>query len=67
MPSEARLEKFWIKMMENSKCQEKICRAKRSPKKLERNSIFSDRGAKKVVLNQGGGGAMAPLAPPWIR
>ena len=54
-------------MMENSKYHDKICQAKRGPKKLERNLIFSARGAKKVVLNQGGGGAMAPLAPPRIR
>ena len=33
------------------------------PKKLERNKIFSARGAKKVVLNQGGGGPW-PLWPP---
>ena len=34
------------------------------PKKNRKKKILCARGAKKVVLNEGVGGAMAPLAPP---
>ena len=36
-------------------------------KKLRKNLLISARGAKKVVLNQGGGGGHGPFGPKEVK
>ena len=67
MPSEARLENFWILIVKNSKILKKKyaerSEAKKIRKKLDRASKWSILGPQ----NLGSGGGPGPPGPPWIR
>ena len=65
MPSEARLENFWIPIVKNTKILKKKyakqSEAKKIRKKLDRAPKWSILGPQN--LGSGGGGP----GPPWIR
>ena len=68
MPSEARLENFWILIVRNSKILKKKyaerSEAKKIRKKLDRAPKMLNFGASKLGVREGPG---PPGPPPWIR